>query len=113
MSDPDDGTDEEGESESASDRDAVLDDLQAVRERARFKVWGDGRIRDEAKAEIRIKYMRLVIQSANAERRLLKDKEIEDLQERVDQLESESEPVSASAGDSGWDLDSALAELDS
>ena len=73
--------------ESESGRDDVLADLLAVRERAQYKVLGDGRIRDKERAEIRIKYLRLVIQAANVERRLLKDKDLDELRERVERLE--------------------------
>jgi hypothetical protein len=71
-----------------TDRDDALADLRAVRERARYKTFGSGRIRDEGKAQIRVKYLRLVIQAANAERRLLKDKDLDELRDRVERLES-------------------------
>jgi len=70
-----------------TDRDDALADLRAVRERARYKTFGSGRIRDEEKAQIRVKYLRLVIQAANAERRLLKDRDLEELDERLADLE--------------------------
>jgi len=70
-----------------TDRDDALADLRAVRERARYKTFGSGRIRDEGKAQIRVKYLKLIIQAANAERRLLKDKDLDELRDRVERLE--------------------------
>jgi len=70
-----------------TDRDDALADLRAVRERARYKTFGSGRIRDEGKAQIRVKYLKLIIQAANAERRLLNDKDIDELRDRVERLE--------------------------
>jgi hypothetical protein len=73
--------------ESKSDRDDVLADLRAVRERAQYKTFGKGRIRDKERAEIRVKYLRLIVQAANAERRILNDRDLEELRDRVERLE--------------------------
>ena len=89
------------------ERDAVIEDLRAVRERSRYKSIGDGRIRDPERADIRIKYMRLIVQAANAERRLLRDKQIDELSERLSRLEGEREPGSAS-----FDIDEFLEDFD-
>lgn len=69
-------------------RDAALQDLREIRQFARHKTTGDGRIRDHDRAEIRIKYMRLIVQAANAECRLLRDKDLDELAERLDELET-------------------------
>ena len=78
-----------------TDRDDALGDLREVRDHARYKVFGKGRIRDAEKEDIRIKYLRLIVQSANAERRLLADKELEDMADELDELRAE---VQAGAG---------------
>lgn len=88
------GTDtpaEDAETEPATptDRDDALGDLRDVRDHARYKVFGKGRIRDAEKEDIRIKYLRLIVQSANAERRLLADKELEEMADELDALKAE------------------------
>lgn len=81
--DPETGT------EPPTDRDDALGDLRDVRDHARYKVFGKGRIRDAEKEDIRIKYLRLIVQSANAERRLLADKELEHMADELDELRDE------------------------
>lgn len=75
--------------EPPTERDDALGDLRDVRDHARYKVFGKGRIRDAEKEDIRIKYLRLIVQSANAERRLLADKELEDMADELDELRAE------------------------
>ncbi|WP_232702816.1 hypothetical protein [Halobacterium wangiae] len=75
------------EHDERRERDDVLADLREVREQARYKTFGDGRIRDVEREDIRIKYHRLTVQAANAERRLLKDRDMDDLRERIEALE--------------------------
>jgi hypothetical protein len=92
------GTDTPAEDNTAdaegppTDRDDALGDLREVRDHARYKVFGKGRIRDAEKEDIRIKYLRLIVQSANAERRLLADKELEDMADELDELRAEVRP---------------------
>jgi hypothetical protein len=83
---PDTPADVEG---PPTERDDALGDLREVRDHARYKVFGKGRIRDAEKEDIRIKYLRLIVQSANAERRLLADKELEDMADELDALRDE------------------------
>jgi len=82
-------TDPETGTGPPTDRDDALGDLRDVRDHARYKVFGKGRIRDAEKEDIRIKYLRLIVQSANAERRLLADKELEDMADELDELRAE------------------------
>lgn len=76
----------ESDSDSRSDREKVLADLREVREYARRKASGDGRLRDPDREKIRIKYLRTVIYSANAERGLLKDKDLDEMREDLEEL---------------------------
>ena len=74
-----------------TERDEALATLSEVVDQARYKSLGDGRIRSPEKERIRLKYLRVII-SAQAERRkLLADKELEELAERLEALE-EQEP---------------------
>ena len=72
-------------------REEALATLTEVVDHARYKSLGDGRIRDESKSRIRLKYLRVII-SAQAERRkLLQDKELEELAERLEAIEEQQE----------------------
>ncbi len=74
-----------------SERDEALATLSEIVDHARYKSLGDGRIRDESKSRIRLKYLRVII-SAQAERRkLLQDKELEELRERLEAIEKEQQ----------------------
>ena len=65
---------------------AILDD---VVEEARYKSLGDGRIRTPERERIRRRFLRVII-SAQAERRkLLADKDLDELAEEVEQLKEE------------------------
>lgn len=77
------------EDEMERSRDDVLSDLRRVREEAAYKVYGEGRIRDTERASIRCQYLRVIVQAANAERRLLKDRDLDELRERVEALEAD------------------------
>jgi len=78
-----------------SERDEALATLSEVIDHARYKSLGDGRIRDESKSRIRLKYLRVII-SAQAERRkLLQDKELEELATRLEAIEEHQEQQQA------------------
>lgn len=80
---------EELETKLQSARDDALASLNEVIEQARYKSLGDGRIRSPEKERIRLKYLRVII-SAQAERRkVLADKEIEELKERLERIEEQ------------------------
>lgn len=68
------------------DRNDAIAELRRAREYAREKVWGDGRIRDVERANVRVKYLKVIIQAANAERRLMRDAQLDELDEQVEQL---------------------------
>jgi len=74
-----------------SDRDELIDRLDAVIASADRKASGSGRLRDPERERLRIKYLRTVIQAASAERLLLKDHDLDDLRERVDALKESND----------------------
>lgn len=78
-------------------REAALQDLREARSWAQYKVTGEGRIRDTERCETRIKLLRLVIQSCNAERRLLQDAQLDELAERLNELENAAANTDAAA----------------
>ncbi len=74
-----------------TERDEALATLREIVDHARYKSLGDGRIRSPEKERIRLKYLRVIV-SAEAERRkLLADKELEELAERLEALEERKE----------------------
>ena len=72
-----------------SGRQDVLDRLDEVIDFAAHKSLGSGRIRDDTRAKTRIKYLQCIVSAANAKRGLLKDRDLEDLAERIDRLENQ------------------------
>lgn len=84
----DDGdTDGETPEDALTDREKAIQELREVREQARYKVFGDGRIRDTKKEKVRIQYLRVLVHAANSERQLLKDRELEEMYARLEELE--------------------------
>jgi len=80
---------EELTAEIQSAREEALATLSDVVEQARYKSLGDGRIRSPEKEKIRLKYLRVIV-SAQAERRkLLADRDLDELAEKVEQLQEE------------------------
>jgi len=70
-----------------TERDEALATLTEIVDHARYKSLGDGRIRSPEKERVRLKYLRVIV-SAQAERRkVLRDKELEELQERLEAIE--------------------------
>lgn len=80
-------TDDTDSDEKQSQRDDALAVLGEITEQARYKSLGDGRIRSPEKERIRIKYLRLMVQSQGERRKYLADKELEELQERLERIE--------------------------
>lgn len=70
-----------------TERDTALAELSEVIDEARYKSLGDGRIRNPESERIRLKYLRLIIQANGERRKLLADKELEELRERLERLE--------------------------
>lgn len=79
-----DGPDSDEEQSRREDALAVLDEIT---DQARYKSLGDGRIRSPEKERIRIKYLRLMVQAQGECRKLLRDKELEEIRERIEALE--------------------------
>jgi hypothetical protein len=75
--------------EIQSRRDTALSELSDVIDEARYKSLGDGRIRDAEKERVRLKYLRLIIQAQSERRKILADKEIIELKERIEELEKQ------------------------
>lgn len=81
--------------EKQSARDEALATLSDIVDHARYKSLGEGRIRSPEKERIRLKYLRVIV-SAEAERRkILEDKELEDLSKRITELEEKNGKVKA------------------
>jgi ribosomal protein L2 len=70
-----------------SERDNALQELSDIIEHARYKSLGDGRIRDPEHERVRLKYLRLIVQANGERRKILADKELEELRERLQAIE--------------------------
>jgi len=80
--------------EIQSERDDALATLSDVVDHARYKSLGDGRIRSPEKERIRLKYLRVIVSAQGERRKLLADKELEELAERLEALEEQQETQS-------------------
>ena len=78
-----------------SDRDKALAELSDIVDHARYKSLGDGRIRSPEKERIRLKYLRVIVSALDTRRQYLKDRDLEDLAERVEELEDKNNRVKA------------------
>jgi hypothetical protein len=76
-----------------SARDDALASLTEVIEQARYKSLGDGRIRSPEKEKIRLKYLRVIISAQSERRKMLADKELEELRERLEEIEEQRDGV--------------------
>ena len=74
-----------------SERDEALATLSEVIDHARYKSLGDGRIRSPEKERIRLKYLRVIISAQDTRRKILADKELEELAERLEEIEEQQE----------------------
>jgi len=79
--------DEQLQTKIQSERDNALAELSEVVGEARYKSLGDGRIRNPESERIRLKYLRIIIQANSERRKLLADKELEEMRERLEALE--------------------------
>lgn len=70
-----------------TDREAVLAKLDEVMDYAEYKSLGDGRITDSENERIRVKFLNTIISAANAKRALLRDKDLDELDDRISELE--------------------------
>lgn len=72
------------------DYDGMLATLDVAVEEAREKI-ESGRIRDEEKEKIRIKWVRALAYTVNVRRQVTQDRDLEELTERLEQLEDRHE----------------------
>lgn len=79
------------ETKIQTERDEALATLAEVVDEARYKSLGDGRIRSPEKERIRLKYLRVIISAQDTRRKILADKELEELAERLEALEEQQE----------------------
>jgi len=77
-----------------TERDEALATLREIVDHARYKSLGDGRIRSPEKERIRLKFLRVIISAESERRKLLQDKELEELQERLEAIEERQEETS-------------------
>ena len=70
-------------------REEALATLGEVLEQARYKSLGDGRIRSPEKEKIRLQYLRVIISAQGERRKLLQDKDLDELAEEVERLKDE------------------------
>lgn len=74
-----------------SERDEALATLSDIVDHARYKSLGDGRIRDPERERIRLKYLRIVISAESERRKILEDKDLDELAAEVERLKEESD----------------------
>lgn len=87
-------SDSEGDdppTEALSDREKALVKLNNVTEFAEYKIFGKGQLRDPERERLRIKYLNTIVSAANAKRALLKDRDLDDLADRIAELEEQKE----------------------
>ena len=77
-----------------TERDEALATLREIVDHARYKSLGDGRIRSPEKERIRLKYLRVIVSAESERRKLLQDKELEELKERLERIEERQEGTS-------------------
>ena len=70
-----------------SDREETIERLDRVIAYAEYKSLGDGRIVDTENERIRIKFLNTIVSAANAKCSMLKDKDLDELAERIEELE--------------------------
>lgn len=92
MSSSDAGAPAAPDSSSSVDYDRMLDLLDVGIHEAARKLGGDGRIRDEEKEKVRIKWVRALAYSVNVRRQVANDAELAELHERVEALEAGEAP---------------------
>jgi hypothetical protein len=80
---------EELEAKIQSEREEALATLSEVVDQARYKSLGDGRIRSPEKERIRLKYLRVIISAQDTRRKILADKELDELQRRLERIEEQ------------------------
>ena len=74
------------ETKIQSEREDALASLSEVIEQARYKSLGDGRIRSPEKERIRLKYLRVIISAQDTRRKILADKDLDELADEIEEL---------------------------
>jgi hypothetical protein len=74
----------------AADYDAMLDTLDVAIEEAKRKV-EKGRVYDPTNERVRIKWIRALAYAVNVRRQVTTDRDLEDLTERIEQIEAAQE----------------------
>jgi hypothetical protein len=74
-----------------STREETIARLDTVIDYAEYKSLGDGQIVDVENERIRIKFLNTIVSAANAKRAMLKDKDLDELGERIAELEEQRE----------------------
>ncbi|QDX40278.1 hypothetical protein [Salarchaeum sp. JOR-1] len=77
-----------GANDSLPERDEILGLLEDGIEEAHRKVT-DGRVYDAENEKVRIKWIRALAYAANVHRQIQNDRDLEELSERLEQLEEE------------------------
>jgi len=70
---------------TTADYDGMLDDLDAAIAEARRKI-EDGRVRDEGKEKVRIKWVRALAYAVNVRRQVANDRDVEELAAEIEQV---------------------------
>lgn len=73
-----------------TDYESMLETLDVAIEQAQYKI-ENGRVRDESKEQVRIKWVRALAYAINVRRQVASDRDLEKLAEKVDRLEEQRE----------------------
>lgn len=72
---------------TTADYEQMLDDLDAAIAQARYKLDGDGRLRDIERERLRVKYLHEIGYLINVRRKVAHDRDLEALAEKIEQVE--------------------------
>jgi hypothetical protein len=78
--------------DEADDYDAMLETLDVAIEEARRKV-ESGRVYDADNEKVRIKWIRALAYSVNVRRQVTTDRDLEDLTERIEEIEEQQDGI--------------------
>ena len=76
--------------ETTTDYEKMLDAVDVAIDEARYKI-ENGRVRDEAKEKVRIKWTRALAYALNVRRQIANDRDLEELAEEVEALKEQQE----------------------
>lgn len=92
---------DDGDGSDVPDREEVLSLLEDGIDEAHRKVTS-GRVYDEGHEKVRIQWIRALAYAAGQYRQLMRDRDLDELAERVERLEDE-QAVDVDAESAGWD----------